>query len=364
MSGIGRYIRNVLKKLFVYQEIQELTLVGNTIEINNFLKEINFNENHKKVKYLSFGSPIYNFSEQTYGSYFVNKNILNQDVIHFPHYSVPWLLPKNSVVTVHDLTHFRLPECHNSIKLKLAKLVLQNSVRKAGRIIAVSKSTAEDLQEMFPGIENKIHMIYQGVSENFHPLSENDISVCKRKTGLGKYLLYVGNRKPHKNLSRLLEAYMKIKSQFPDLQLVIVGKKFIDNDEVSRAISKAKARDIIEIENASNKVLLHLYCGAEALVFPSIYEGFGLPPLEAMACGTPVVVSNISSIPEVVNDAGIYFDPYDTEDMAKSIINILSDQNRRIFLREKGLERAKYFTWEKTAMQTFRVYKELVGKGC
>lgn len=359
MSGIGRYIENVLARLPKLIGDSHLVLAGDAKQICGFLdKQPGLRDIVTEVT--NFRASIYSISEHVYGSLLLHTYGEKTDLVHFPHYSVPWMLPGNSVVTVHDLIHFRFPEYYSTAKLRLAKSVLRNAVKKAGRVIADSQATASDLVQMFPELTEKVRVVHLGVSGVFCPKPAAVVDEFKRKYGLGRYLLYVGNRKPHKNLGRLLKAYARLKREIPSLQLVIVGKRFSDQDEVTNLIAELKLSNVIELEQTTDDELLHLYCGAEALVLPSLYEGFGLPALEAMACGVPVVVSNTSSLPEVVGEAGVYIDPYEVEDIASGIYRVLTDDDLHRHLREKGLAHARVFTWEKLAQQTLEVYHEVL----
>ncbi len=359
MSGIGRYIRDILAYLPKLAGDTQLVLVGDPEQIRDFLgRQPELRKIINRVTH--FRAPIYSMAEHVHGSLLLNRFRRQIDLFHFPHYNVPWMEPENSVVTVHDLIHFHFPEYYGGVKVKLAKGVLENAVKKASRIIVDSQATANDLVQMFPGMNEKVRIIHIGVSEFFGPQPVETVDAFKKQQNLGQYLLYVGNRKPHKNLERLLKAYAGLKTKFPALQLVIVGKRFDEQDEVTRLIKELRLENVVEIERASDNEILHLYCGAEALVLPSLYEGFGLPPLEAMACGTPVVVSNTSSVPEVVGEAGVYVDPYNVVDITRGVYQVLTDQNLRHHLREKGLVQARLFTWEKTTRQTLEVYQEVV----
>jgi glycosyltransferase involved in cell wall biosynthesis len=360
-SGIGRYTKEILKQIFYFQDDLQFTLAGEPFIISSYLEE--YPDLKKAVKKIvNFNTPIYSAIEHLYGSLLLQKYIGNNLVFHFPHYDVPWMLPKNSVVTIHDLIHFRFPNYYNRTKVKLAHFVLENALKKACKIIVISRSTANDLEKMFPFVElrGKTHLIYNGVSSFFEPQPAHKVGLFKKIKGLDNYLLFVGNRKPHKNLDRLLKAYKEVKKEFGDLQLVVAGKIFGQEDELTQLKKKTNLHDIVEIEEVTDQDLLYLYCGAKALVLPSLYEGFGLPLVEAMACGTPVVASNVASLPEVVGDAGVYVNPYDVEDITRGIYKILSDENLRVYLQDKCLLRSKLFTWKKTAQETLSVYQEVL----
>jgi glycosyltransferase involved in cell wall biosynthesis len=306
-----------------------------------------------------FAAPIYSVQEQVLGSMILLGEGRPGRVVHFPHYNAPWVVPPQSVVTVHDLIHFRVPGDHGWLKAELARTVLTNVVRKARLVIVPSRATAADLVEVLPEAADRIRLIPHGVSPTFAPLPAGETESFKRERGLGQYLLYVGNRKSHKNLGRLLRAYRLLREESPGLQLVIAGKKFEAEDEVDRLRRELKLDGLREWEPAGDEELRRLYCGAAVFVFPSQYEGFGFPPLEAMACGTPVASARATSLPEVVGEAGVYFDPRDVEDLAQTVSRVLSDDELRSSLRQLGLTRSGSFTWERTARATLAVYGEV-----
>lgn len=359
MFGIGRYIQNLIiynQKLFPQNEY---LLAGDSFEIEQFLQKNEDNLNYRNFKIVKFKVPIYSVREQLYGSYLMQqKNDI--DIIHVPHFNAPYFLPGKSVVTIHDITPFIFTQHSNIIKIQAARRVLSNAVKGAQRIITVSESTAQDLIKMFPvyGLQEKCRVIHNGVSHIFSPPDKNTVQAFKSKRELVQYILFVGRWAAHKNLGRLLQAYARLQGDFPGLQLVLAGQKGRPGDEVAVLRQKLCLNNLIEIDKLSDLELPYLYAGAEALVFPSLYEGFGLPPLEAMACGTPVVVSNCSSLPEVVGDAGIYVNPYDIEDIAEGIHKILINARLRREMVQKGLDRAQVFKWENTARQTMEVYSE------
>ena len=325
-SGIGRYIQDTLTGICSLDPDLHFILGGAPAEIHSFL-----NSNPLISKYLidiiSFRSPIYSIEEQCYRGILLNRFKKSVDLFHFPHYNVPYFFSGPFVVTVHDLIHTLFPEYFGKARAKMAGIVLNRSLAGAKRIIAVSQSTASDINKAFPGVADKVRVVYEYPSGFFMPQPDSKIISFKEKKSLSRYLLYVGNRKPHKNIKRLLLAFQLLKGQYPDLQLVIVGKKFKAHDETDVMLQSLKIGDVIEIDECNDEELRSFYCGAEALVLPSLYEGFGLTALEAMACGTPVCVSNAASLPEIVGTAGLYFDPYDPENMAAVIHQLLSSRS-------------------------------------
>src|SRR3989338_7157383 len=351
-SGIGRYIEGLYMGIIDNKSSMEIFAAGDSSLLNeSFLKTQHIIDYH---------SSIYSLSEQIKGSLLVNKVKRSVDVFHIPHYNAPWFLPKNSVVTVHDLTQFIFPEFFGRVKPVVAKIVLRNALKKAGMIIAGSESTKKDIVKHYPEIEGKIRVIYNGISVDFKPLSENEVNEFKRNKGLADYILYVGNRKQTKNLRRLLEAFSIIKSEYRNLKLVIIGERFSSFDEVDKGIAEFNLKGLVVVVlKVSDEELHRYYCGAKLLVHPSLYEGFGFTPLEAMACGIPAVVSNISSLPEVYGDAALYFDPYDISDMINKIKIVIRDTTLQKVLVNRGLQLTKVFTWERCANETLKVFEEV-----
>ncbi len=343
-TGIGRYICSLFREL---QQSPELTLslLIDPREVGRVRQEIGPSE------IIPFPAKIYSFSEQLHGSRFCRARAKQTSLVHFPHYNVPWFLPSNSVVTIHDLTHFQFPQHFGRRRVWLAFRLLKRAVQQAGHLIAVSQSTREALETFLPEAKGKTTVIYHGVVDHFCPLPAEITEEFKRTTNLGRFLLYVGNAKPHKNLPRLLQAFAQVRARFQHVELVLLGV------EPSALLNRMEGIRIYP--NVLEAHLVRWYNASEALISPSLTEGFGLPVLEAMACGTPVIASNVASLPEVVGDAALLVNPEDVEAFAQAIEQLLSDQERRHALREKGLKRARNFTWTEAAAQTLHVYREV-----
>ncbi|MEO0150830.1 MAG: glycosyltransferase family 1 protein [candidate division WOR-3 bacterium] len=349
-SGIGRYIEGVYSEIVKMSDVE--VFAGGYVKV---LKQSIFKN------YIPYNSPIYSIYEQIEGSILLKKLEKSFDVFHFPQYNVPFLLPKNSIVTVHDLTQFKFLKFFNKLKVKSAKIVLKRALKKSKIIITNSNFTAKDILNFYPRIESKIRVIYWGISDVFKPISKEEIELFKKEKNLGDYILYVGNRKPHKNLERLVKAFLKVKSDFKNLKLVIIGEKFKKEDEVDRLKKSLNLeQEIIEITRASDNELIKYYNASLLVILPSLYEGFGFTPLEAMACGVPTAISNVSSLPEICSDAAYYFDPYSIESISESIYKLLTDNSLRQYLINKGFERIKIFSWEKTAKEHLKVFEEVV----
>ncbi len=361
-SGIGRYIHMLtFTMLKAYPQLQ-VVLAGLSGHNQELIKSLDTAQ-RRQTEAASFEAPIYSVSEQVQGRQIIRKHA-DVDVVHIPHFNAPWNLPANSVITIHDLIPFKRQAPRNHLQIAAGVMVLKNSLKKAGRVIAISPATANDLLQDYPSraLQEKIRVIPLGVSPDFFPRPQQEIDAFRGRHHLHRYILFVGNRAPHKNLKGLLQAYAMLLEKHPELQLVIAGKRLTLPDEVDITKHQLGLNMIREYENCSDEDLHRLYCGAEMLVFPSLFEGFGLPPLEAMACGTPVVVSNTASLPEVVGDAGLYVDPTQAADIAGKVELLLSDQNLRKSLGFKGCGRAALFNWQNTATATMTVYQE-VAKG-
>lgn len=287
------------------------------------------------------------------------------DLLHQPCFSAPLLYPGKVVVTCHDLISVFFPE-----NLPLASRLFYSkwepfSYRKASKIIAISEHTKKDLMAFLKIPAEKIRVIQLAASKDFHPVkSPRVLRKIQKKYHTGtNYILDVGTLEPRKNLPFLVRAYALAVREGADVNLVITGKKGWYYEGLFRLVDDLNLKDrVIFTGYVAEADLPALYSGAKAFVFPSLYEGFGLPPLEAMACGTPVLSSNTSSMPEVIGRSGILISPRDERVWAKNILKILRDQGLARTLREMGLRQAKKFSWEETARQTIAVYQETLGE--
>lgn len=264
---------------------------------------------------------------------------------------------QKQIITVLDIIPAKYPQLHPKMKYHYY-YDLPMLLKNAKVVICISENTKKDVIDYYGVKDKPFRVIYPGYNkERFYPRTKGVVS---KKYGLKKYLLYVGDIRRYKNLERSLEAFAKL--NFSDLKFVIGGKE--DRQlypRLKRKIENLSLKDqVIFLGYVSGEDLPQLYSEAETLIFPSLYEGFGLPPLEAMACGCPVVVSNAASLPEVCGDVGLYVDPYDTESIAEGIYKILRDRNLRATLIQKGLERAKLFSWQKAAKEVLEVFEEVL----
>ena len=290
------------------------------------------------------------------------------DMVHFTNFIAFPIRGAKTVLTVHDLAFLRFPrtiELKNYITLKAC---LRFSLDIADRIIVPSFSTKKDIVDFYKYPEKKIVVIPLGVNHDiYRPIADiHSLNAFKQKHSLGRYILFLGTLEPRKNAARLLDAYsilckkMGVK-QAPDL--IFGGGRGWKNKafEVKyQNLDKPIKNKIRFLGYLPQEELPFLYSGADVFVFPSLWEGFGLPPLEAMACGAPVVTSNVSSLPEVVGNAAILVDPNSAEEIAEAIYQILIDEHLALSLRYAGLTQAAKFTWSNTALQTYQVYESAV----
>ena len=280
---------------------------------------------------------------------------------HFARYAV--FLNQPFIVTVHDLARCCFNFDRESVSEKMLLNLDKRYIKQANQIIAISENTKNDLVSYLKIPESKISVIYNGVDHNvFKPYRVRPYHV---RLHYRQYILYVGSERRRKNLGRLFESFAALKREFPDLMLVKVGspgrcKEF--RSQTLKTLSRLGiTEDVIFVDHISEKDLAYYYSSATLLAYPSLYEGFGLPPLEAMACGCPVVTSNTSSLPEVVGEAGIMLNPYDTRSLVQAMRQVLTDSELRDSMVRKGLEQSKKFSWESTAELTLQVYNKVTG---
>jgi glycosyltransferase involved in cell wall biosynthesis len=275
------------------------------------------------------------------------------------------LMPLRSVptvLTVHDLVYNLFPAYHKSLNYWYLNTAMPLFVRRADAIIAPSQSTKRDLARVYGVPETKTTVIYEAASSRFVPASAQEVADVKASYRLPeRYVLALGTIEPRKNLNRLVEAVTTLRRSDPQLSLVIVGHTGWLNQDFFQHLEKLDDPTAVLLSGyVPDADLPALITGATLFVLASFYEGFGLPILEAMACGTPVVCSNTSSLPELGGDAARYFDPYDVEDMVSAISLVLQDRDLRQEMRCLGIEQAARFSWKRTARETLTVYERLL----
>jgi glycosyltransferase involved in cell wall biosynthesis len=286
------------------------------------------------------------------------------DVYHAPHYTLPYGLKSKKVVTIHDIIHTRFPEFFSTLQRMYARRMIQHACSSADAIVTISEHSKNDLLKYFRVREEKIHVILQGISERYVPCkSEYERSQLRNRLNLTGYvILYVGNLKPHKNLGTLLRALARLPAKH-EYMLVVIGERLDSYPEQMEIVKKLNLEKMVRNRGRiSEDDLICYYQSADVLVMPSLYEGFGAPAVEAMASGVPVIGSNVSSIPEVLGDAGLLFDPRDDEQLARLIESVCHDDELRRGLVTKGLERSKRFRWKDCAEKTIDVYSKVLNQ--
>lgn len=353
-TGISRYIREL---------VDHITTIDTENTYVVFLSQEMFDvfQAPPHVEKVRTDAPYYSLSEQTKFLQALYRAEL--DLMHFTHFNAPILYLDPCVVTIHDITLSKFPgqKMNTWFHKKAYQLSIWSVVKKSKHIITVSDHTKKDLHEMFQIPLEKMSTIYLGV-DGFEPVSKTVLEKTKKKFGIKKKcFLYVGVWRNHKNLVHLIDAFNVLREGGLDVQLLMTGKESPYYPEIRDMISQSPYRDDIITPGFVSEEDLHaLYASTDVLVNPSFYEGFGIPPLEAMASGNVVTVSNATSHPEICGDAALYFDPNSVSDMARIMKQGITDETVRTKLREKGLERAKMFRWDKTAKETLNVYQKIL----
>jgi glycosyltransferase involved in cell wall biosynthesis len=286
------------------------------------------------------------------------------DLLHVQ-YTAPPLAPCPVVATIHDLSFEHLPETFRRRSRVQLRLTVRRTARAAAHVIAPSEYTRQDLIKSYGLDPGRVSVVPLAAAEHFRPVEDAaELARVRARYGIGgEYVLAVGSIQPRKNLARLVRAYADLRrergrSNLP--QLVLVGRQAWLYGETLRAVEESGARDSIILTGyVSEGDLPALYTGALCFAYPSFFEGFGLPPLEAMRCGTPVLAGDLTSLPEVVGDAGLLVNPLDTGALARSLARLVDDAALRADLRERGIDRARSFDWRHTARMTLQVYRKV-----
>lgn len=283
------------------------------------------------------------------------------DLMHFPVNVVSMISTVPQVVTVHDLAFHHFPEQYPPMKQRYLRLMTRLAVRRATRVIAVSEATRQDVIRMHGCNPERVITVPNGVVDEMRPLPDAEVAAFRREFDLPQeFILFLGTLQPRKNLERLLKAYAAIATE-TDWPLVIAGAVGWHYEEIFQRVEQlGLAQRVRFMGHVAGEDLPRWYNAATLFVYPSLYEGFGLPVLEAMACGTPVMASNTSALPEVVGDCGVLVDPLDEAAMATSMLTLVRDANLRQQLGQRARERAKSFTWRKTTERTLAVYRDVL----
>jgi len=368
--GIGTYIRNLVRALARvddHNQYQLITTEGMVPEFSdlgpNFQTAI-FPGGKKK------GTTPSGLAQIRYGL-FLQK--LEADLFHIPLNAVPLLMPKPYLVTIHDMSTL-LFASQPGYRNRLRRFYLRRGLLRADRVMAVSMATCRDVEAVLGIPASRIRVVYNAPDPTFHAPSAGEEfgypaeiqRVLERYRIHYPFLLYVGRTNPQKNIPRLVEAFAVLRGEvqgdplYRDLRLLIIGDEISRYPALRHAVIHSRVEDTVRFLGfVPIDTLRAFYQAASAFVFPSLYEGFGLPPLEAMACGTPVVCSSVSSLPEVVGDAAEIVNPENVFDIARGMREVLLNPQRRGRLVERGFEQARKFSWERTAQQVLDAYEEI-----
>ena len=354
--GIGTYIRNLLRELARLDQQSDFVLLcrpGDADAIRGL------GENFRPVIARAAN---YSVTEQLTIPLLLRREGVT--LFHAPHYVLPPLVHCRSVVTIHDCIHLMFPQyLPNRMALRYARASIAMAARRATRVLTVSESSKTDIMRFFGTDPSKIDVIYNAYDERFgiEPNADAVERVRERYQLHDQFVLYAGNVKPHKNLERLIEAFHIVRDRGLDhLKLVLIGDDISKYASLRRAVHRHQLHKYVRFLGYLHEdTLAVMYRLASVFVFPSLYEGFGLPPLEAMVSGTPVVTSNVSSLPEVAGDAAVLVNPYDPEAIADGIHRVLTNDRLRLELRQKGLARARQFSWEASVRRVREIYGEV-----
>ncbi len=365
--GVGTYIRNVVRTLGRLDHENEYFLIGSPAKV----EEIGaLPPNFQTVPLLAPTRTI-----QGYRAFRADLSRLQCDLVHIPNlFSVPRFLPCPYVMTVHDMVEHMSGAGEQSnfwrlLYFQMTKRVLAG----AARIFAVSNFTRNEIEKLFEVPSDRIEVIYNAIDERFlrgHASPADRDLIARRYQVTYPFLLYAGRVSPHKNVVRMIEAFSALKTElerdqaYPDLKLIIIGDDLSGNPDLRRTVIRSGVQnDVRFLGFIPIEVLRIFYDEAKIFVFPSLYEGFGLPPLEAMAHGTPVVTSNVSSLPEVVGNAAVLVNPENVFEIMRALHRVLMDQPLRQRMKERGYQQAAKFSWEASVRRILEAYGEIAHEG-
>lgn len=363
--GVGTYIRNVVRTLSRLDRVSEYFLIGPPAKVQEIgTLPPNFHNIRAEAP---------EHSVQGYREFRLALKHLNCDLVHIPNlFSVPRFMPCPYILTAHDMLEHvsRLREqtgFRSTWQMQMTKRVL----RGAARILAVSNFTCTEIERLFEIPSSQIEVVYNAIDERFlrgHASAADRELIAQRYQVNYPFLLYTGRVSPHKNVVRMIEAFSALKTElkkdgaYPDLKLIIIGDDLSGNPDLRRTVVRSCVQnDVRFLGFIPIEVLRIFYDCAKIFVFPSLYEGFGLPPLEAMAHGTPVVTSNVSSLPEVVGNAAVLVNPENVFEIMRALHRVLMDQALRDRMKERGYKQSTRFSWDNSVRRVFEVYRQVAG---
>lgn len=353
ITGIGVYLNNLL------QAIQSLDQDNNYYLISN--RSINFEINNPRWKKIEGGFP-----QRRMGALWMQCFMpqiaagVKMDLFWGSRHQLPILMKNKvkTVLTIHDIVHVLFPLTMNIPTLVMERLLMRLSLRKADYVIADSASTASGIQKYYKVKPEKLGVVYPGTPV----LLERDYSPVPEDEKLpGKYFLFVGTLEPRKNLKSILDAFALLDLERTDVHLVVVGTRGWKNNNVMRSLKTHRYRSRVHFTGyVNNARLAFIYKNSICLIYPSIYEGFGFPILEAMSLGVPVITSDVSSMPEIAGDAALLVNPNDIDSLADAMSKIIAQDEIRNILKAKGYERAKIFSWKLCAEETLKIFRKVL----
>jgi alpha-1,3-rhamnosyl/mannosyltransferase len=360
-TGIGSYTKNLALALKSNPEIDTHFFYGSHVSKDIRMNPLPGISKAKSIvkKFIPKPYEMMRLMQQFYFSGATKSE--DFDLYHDPSFK-PLSFRGPIVITVHDLSPMHYPDTHPKDRVLDFEKNLPKSLQRAERILVDSDFIRNEIIREF-GFADKIHTVHLGVDPSFHPRNEEDISKTLSSYGLQykKYILAVGTIEPRKNLIAAIKAYQKLGAAIcEEYPLVIIGMRGWENSFFDSEMKNTDTKNILMPGFMPQENLLHLYSGASLFVYPSLYEGFGLPVLEAMASGVPVITSNCSSLPEVAGDAGILINPQDIDSISQNMENCLSSTEFASTLSRQGIQRAKEFTWDRCAKETFAVYQKAI----
>jgi len=360
VSGIGTYVKNITDQIFELDKDNDYYI---------FLLEPNFSEfkiPNSRVHKVKVDSYWYSYAEQTKFLKAINKQKL--DLMHFPHFNAPIFYSGKRIHTIHDITPKFFPghKQKSWYRKKAYQMTIRASLKKSAKIITISQNTKTDLMKHFNTAADKIEVTYLGIEDQFKKVENYaKIKELKDKYGITKpYLFFISAWRNHKNFQGLIKAFETLKNQYKlDYQLVLGGKEDPHYPNIRQEINNSDYKeDIITLGFVPDNELPLFYNSADIFVLPSFYEGFGIIGLEAMACGTPVVSSNSTSLPEILGDAAIYFEPNDVLEMASKINNLINNQKLKEELINKGFQQITKYSWKECAKKTITIYQKVINQ--
>lgn len=360
-GGVKEYIHNLVGNLAELDHDNEIVLYVLQDQLAYAEKEL---PSTFKIKAIPFdsGSKINRIKRSIFERKFWLEEEKTEgfDIFHSPFFHAPKLKNAKVLLTVHDLRLYRFPETYEFFRYQFLKRAVKNSIKRADHIISISNFTAKEIEDLCGVGKEKVTVIHEAINPERFSISEDYEPAGVPKELLERpFLLTVGHMEPRKNYDRLIEAFKIVKRTqgLKNLQLVIVGKKDHSFKNTLNLIEKTP--DVKYLNFVSGDLLMWLYKNASLFIFPSIYEGFGFPPLEAASLGTASAVSNVSSIPEICGSAAYYFNPYSIGEIARVITNALSDNCKLEVMKAKARKRLDNFSWRRNAEETLKVYQSL-----